>query len=376
MALKDMDQFNYIINSIKNIINYYENNNVNDNTIRIFLSSGVSFKYRVPKEAVAHLLGVRTTDLIATRMFNSTNSYEVLKELCKKQIQISGMIKDNRMSLNQIFNKHIIKKIENFKNNTAINISDTTFVLSYDRNKIINQGELARNCDFIIFQTKDDGTILELDLVKKNNYVIPVSNRIFSDEYESFDSLKNLLLNQDISIMSSIILKNGYFDDKKFYLNESEKLLKLEILKTYKEKYDCNIDVVADCKYYYIKNKTSKNQNIDNLIFYDKIIDKIQKHKIINKNKFDNLTEQNLKLIDAINDIIIQTDTDAEKSYSRLQQQIENLKIVRENLQQENNKLKEQLNQKETELEDKNKELNKSLILAKNIKKALNEYNS
>lgn len=66
MSLKEMDQFNTIINKIKDLINWYENCRMEEKTIKVFLTSGNSFNYKIPKDKVAHLLGVKTDNLILT----------------------------------------------------------------------------------------------------------------------------------------------------------------------------------------------------------------------------------------------------------------------------------------------------------------------
>lgn len=112
MALKDMDQFNEIMNQIKQNIYWYENNHIEDNKTRIFLSSGDSFNYNLPKENIAHLLGVKTDFLAACGLFKHKSSYPLLKELCQNQVRISGMIKDDRIKLNDIFSTHIKEKMK------------------------------------------------------------------------------------------------------------------------------------------------------------------------------------------------------------------------------------------------------------------------
>lgn len=379
MSLIEMDQFNEIIYKIKEIINWYENSHIENNKTRIFLASGDSFNYAVPRDSIAHLLGIKLDYLSTCGHFKNKSSYALLKELCQNQIRISGMIKDGKLTLNNIFSKHIKEKIENFKKNTSININNTTFVCKYDKDKAYYQGKTARNCDYIIFKIEDDGTILELDVTSNGKMAIPISNRAYSDENEAADSLNFLLNDQNISIISSIIINSDYYSQNlKIFLKENEKLLKLEILENYKLKYKANIDVVGDCKYYYKRNQTNKLENKASYNVYEIIIDCITKGKIIDKNRLYDLSEQDLALIDAINDNLVNNSTDHKHqvAYSKLEKQIKDLKEANNTLTKKNEELESELNATKTELNEAKVEKEKSLLLVRNITNALNDYNS
>lgn len=378
MALREMDQFNEIIDKIKNVLNWYENNHIENNKIRIFLASGDSFNYSVPRECVAHLLGIKIDFLSSCGHFKSKSSYALVKELCENQIRISGMIKDGKITLSNIFSKYVKEKIDNFKSNTNINISNTTFVCKYDKEKAHYQGKIARNCDYVIFKIEDDGTILELNVTSNGKITVPISNRVYSDENEATDSLNFLLNDQNISMISSIIVNSDYYvQNKKIYLNEDQKLLKLEILEKYKLKYKANIDIVGDCKYYYKRNQTNKREEKASYNVYEIIIDCIIKKKLIDKKRLYDLTEQDVTLINAINDTLVNSSTNDnyQASYSNLEKQIQSLKEANNALQKKNNELNNELNNTKNELKCANKEKEKALVLAKNINDALKIYN-
>ena len=309
---------------------------------KVFLTSGNSFNYRIPRDKIAHLLGVKTENLILTGMFKNTQSYEVLKELFRNQTRISGMIKDGVIKLNDIFSKHINEKLSGFKNNCSINIFNNMFVCKYNREKVIQQGKNPRNYNYIICSSLDDGTLLELDLIINNKYALPVSNRLFNDEIEEQESFKEFLQDQDISFISSIIIYNNYFDnDKKIYLKEEDKIFKLQVLKNYKLQYNCNIDVVGDCEYGYKRTRANKMQGQNDYDIYDYIISCLMDNKLISTEKLGTLTNQNIELINAINDkIMYSSDSTAnQETYSNLQNQVSKLKKTNKLLQTQNAEL-------------------------------------
>lgn len=378
MALKEMDQFNSIVDKIKDLVNWYENCKLEEITVKVFLTSGNSFNYRIPRDKVAHLLGVKTESLILTGMFKNTQSYEVLKELCRNQARISGMIKDGVIKLNDIFSKHINEKLSGFKNNCSINIFNNMFVCKYNREKVIQQGKNPRNCNYIICSSLDDGTLLELDLIINNKYALPVSNRLFNDEIEAQESFKELLQDQDISFISSIIIYNNYFDnDKKIYLKEEDKIFKLQVLKNYKLQYHCNIDVVGDCEYGYKRTRANKMQGQNDYDIYDYIISCLIDNKLISTEKLGTLTNQNIELINAINDkIMYSSDSTAnQETYSNLQNQVNKLKEANKMLQTQNTELNNSLKQTQEDLNNVNQEYQKTLTFINTVKDAFNSYN-
>ena len=345
---------------------------------KVFLTSGNSFNYRIPRDKIAHLLGVKTENLILTGMFKNTQSYEVLKELFRNQTRISGMIKDGVIKLNDIFSKHINEKLSGFKNNCSINIFNNMFVCKYNREKVIQQGKNPRNCNYIICSSLDDGTLLELDLIINNKYTLPVSNRLFNDEIEAQESFKELLQDQDISFISSIIIYNNYFDnDKKIYLKEEDKIFKLQVLKNYKLQYNCNIDVVGDCEYGYKRTRANKMQGQNDYDIYDYIISCLMDNKLISTEKLGTLTNQNIELINAINDkIMYSSDSTAnQETYSNLQNQVSKLKEANKLLQTQNTELNNSLKQTQEDLNNVNQEYQKTLTFINTVKDAFNSYN-
>ena len=241
--------------------------------------------------------------------------------------------------------------------------------------KLFNKEKNPRNCNYIICSSLDDGTLLELDLIINNKYALPVSNRLFNDEIEAQESFKELLQDQDISFISSIIIYNNYFDnDKKIYLKEEDKIFKLQVLKNYKLQYNCNIDVVGDCEYGYKRTRANKMQGQNDYDIYDYIISCLMDNKLISTEKLGTLTNQNIKLINAINDkIMYSSDSTAnQETYSNLQNQVSKLKEANKLLQTQNTELNNSLKQTQDDLNNVNQEYQKTLTF---INTAFNSYN-
>ena len=380
MALKEMDQFIEIIDRIKDLINWYENTKFKNKKMRLFLTNKECFLYSLPEDKVAHLLGVNINSIQALGMFKSTSSYSLLKEFVRDYHRICDRIKNGTLKLDTLFSKHIYKKLDNFKKNVSINLNDISFICVYDKKKAYNDGKETIKADYVIIKKLDDGTILELDLVLSNNNLYPVSNKMYTNEFEAEEDLKRILENQEIAIVNSMMLYNNEYDNpRKFFLNDDEKIEKLSLVKEFIQKYGCTIDLVSECEYLYKNTKTHREKSSDNYDIYETIIDCVINGKLIPTNSLTNITQQQYDLIDAINDSIIRNnvgDSENLESYSSLRKAVENLRSAKRELTDENKRLNNVLQEKQAEINElkEDNELNKRFI--SNITNSFNDYNN
>lgn len=381
MSLKETNQFENIIEEIKYLVNWYEKKHIDLATTKVYLASGESFRYKATQDSIAHMLGIKTDFLSNCNMFNTTKSYELVKELIKNDYRISEKIKNDEIKLSDIFSKHIHHKLDIFKFNISINLENTLFVCKYNREKVINYGKTPRNCDYIIVQELDDGQILELDVVKSGKYVKPVSSRMYENETEAKDSFEDLLRYQDISILTSLIYDSDYYDEgRKVFLNEAKKSSKLQQLENFSLRYNCNINTTGDCKYYYKKSIKGRNDGRNNYDIYDKIINCILDGEIITEQALgiskNEISEQTRDLINAINDKLMlgNDNPNNEKSYSTLEEKVKKLTEANKLFLKEKNELKEE----NDSLIDENKKLKtdvaKTKVLINTFKCAIGEY--
>ena len=381
MSLKETNQFENIIEEIKYLVNWYEKKHIDLATTKVYLASGESFRYKATQDSIAHMLGIKTDFLSNCNMFNTTKSYELVKELIKNDYRISEKIKNDEIKLSDIFSKHIHHKLDIFKFNISINLENTLFVCKYNREKVINYGKTPRNCDYIIVQELDDGQILELDVVRSGKYVKPVSSRMYENETEAKDSFEDLLRYQDISILTSLIYDADYYDEgRKVFLNEAKKSSKLQQLENFSLRYNCNINTTGDCKYYYKKSIKGRNDGRNNYDIYDKIINCILDGEIITEQALgiskNEISEQTRDLINAINDKLMlgNDNPNNEKSYSTLEEKVKKLTEANKLFLKEKNELKEE----NDSLIDENKKLKtdaeKTKVLINTFKCAIGEY--
>ena len=308
MANKERDTFISIIGRIEYILKIFEENNMDERIIKIFLTNGDYLEYNVSKESVAHLLGVNTVNLIATGIITNKNAYEALKELCEKKFVISSMIVNGNLSLNSIFSNYINQKLDYFFENIKININDTDFVCKYDRNIAMNNGVAdPHKCQYIVCRKNNEHTFLILHLIKNKNKIIPMSNRIFNTLEEAVDYFEETLSGQEIAYINSLINKQSAFDEgKKVYLNHSDKRNHLLILKEYSQLYGANINILSDYEYTLKASEQSVERNICTNGIIDTFVDCIAQGKPIIKELIGSDIPKNYNtLIDAINQLLV-----------------------------------------------------------------------
>lgn len=347
MTLKEVDYFDSTIERIKWLLNWYQNVHFGTKQFRIFLANGERILYKCSKDKLPHLLGVDTDFLASTRFFKSASSYELLVEFLNNPFSLREKIKKGEININSIFSKHIDQKIQNFKLNISINQENILFVIKYDPKVVFNRGMEKRNCDYIMFKKIDDGSILELDLKLNNKYAVPVSNRMYNDEFESEDSLKEVLTDQEATIVSSIIFENEYlYSNKKLLISDQDKIYRLQLLKNLKLKYNCHIDVSGDCSYYYGRNFDNRTIGRSNSDILDKIMDCVLEGKIIDEKSlnitFDDLSNQQRDLIDILNDRMLYGGNSIksnEEAYSSLRKKCATLEKLKAELEEKNKQL-------------------------------------
>ena len=327
MAINNSEAFLTIIAKIELILDKYEDHCYDQKFFKLFLANGECLDYGIPKETVAHLLGVNILYLTSTGILKNTSSYEALKELCNKKYLFSDMIKNNQLTINSIFSDFINQKIDYFFENININLKNTHFFCKYDRTTAMYNGvALPHKCDYVICQENDEGTILILHIIQKDKKYVPASSRIFSNQNEANDYLIELLGQQDITYATSLMKYRNTFDEgKKIYLNHTDKQTHLSILKNYASIYGARIDILNDYDYTLRTSGASVKTNINRKLVVDKIIACIQVGIKINTDEIEGeIPWELLPLINTLNSVL-PTNRNAD---STITEQIENLKAA------------------------------------------------
>lgn len=359
------EEFNNIIEKIKNNLNWYKYTNFNNNRYYLFLANGDSLNIHFASNNIAHLLGVRIDYLRQSNLFRKdANSFECLEKFIDESYSFSKLVNSGKLSYDKMFSPYIIEKLDCFQDNLKIKTDNLNFILKYDSERCYNTGEEIDICDYYISRRKNNKYyVLGLKKNDRNNYY-PVTSRLY-DDYDDYDKfIKNIARKQEFTYPVIFNINNSENDySKKIVHNIEEKKIFLDKIGKMAEKYDAVFFVSKD--YTHNLNNLSASK-----INHTKMIEtlKIIKTSIEQKNVLDNdyvlqiwddspIPDELKSLINVVNDnvVMMDIDTPAVESYSSIVDEREKYKNELKELKQ---KLEEE-QLKNKKLEDENTRISK-----------------
>ena len=191
-----------------------------------------------------------------------------------------------------------------------------------------------------------------------------MSNRIYPNQESAITSLKDILIGQEITLLTGINTYNVENDYKQSYtLSINSKTDKINNIYNYKNKLDCFIDITNDYQYTLDKLSNNRQERYVNNNIINSIVESIANNKIIDRNIYEDSVL--LTVIDAWNDHICQNpninNDNNERTYTDILKNLIAFKALAETLTEEKNELQDKI----TTLSDENKSL-KNDIAEKN----------
>ena len=351
---------------IKTIINNIESKSIDNNESLLMLSNGDALQLRMPKNKIAHLLGINTTYLDSLKIFSEEGSYNLLKALIDNPYKIHNLKKTGIINYSNLFSDYLKEKIDIFAENMKINVQETLFVCKYSSERSYKVTENNQKYDYIIVRQTNEGKYYVLCLVKDYNNYVPMSSQVFESFDEIDEFLQEKITNQEITILRSLSVRNKYngFLHKSFLIG-NEIVKKIEILKNIKIKYNTIIDTTGALEFYLKQSNARYDQDTTNTEVVSKVVESINNNEIVDTNGIDD--PNLLKIINAYNDTIAFNYKDKDKDgistpYSELLANYNKLKEVLIKLKEKNEELeqnKEILEQENNNLITENEEYNK-----------------
>ena len=281
--IKNKSEFENLVEKIKTCLDWYRKRNFDDKVYKLYLANGERINVIFPKQTIAHLLGIKT------------DPYKICK-----------LVSDGHLTYSSFISPYADDKADNFMNNCGINdINSIEFICSYIKEYSFITGKQQLEGDYYICYGKTDGLLI-LGLKKEGIYYQPMTNRIIDlNDKESKEFLGQLLTNQHITTLSTIMLGNEYGESKKIFYNNEEKIKKVKTLNAYSEEYDATVEVGKD--YMFILEKFSKLYNfskeLDDILTF--ISNTMQNKCPVNLSKLQEknvtLSESMISMINAYN---------------------------------------------------------------------------
>lgn len=341
--IKNKSEFENLVEKIKTCLDWYRKRNFDDKVYKLYLANGERINVIFPKQTIAHLLGIKTEYLKSTKLLKGKSSYEILEEICADPYKICKLVSDGHLTYSSFISPYADDKADNFMNNCGINdINSIEFICSYIKEYSFITGKQQLEGDYYICYGKTDGLLI-LGLKKEGRYYQPMTNRIIDlNDKESKEFLGQLLTNQHITTLSTIMLGNEYGESKKIFYNNEEKIKKVKTLNAYSEEYDATVEVGKD--YMFILEKFSKLYNfskeLDDILTF--ISNTMQNKCPVNLSK---LQEKNVTLSESMISMINAYNLSLEKELTS-----EGANIYAKKTKEERDKLREEFIKIQTEL--------------------------
>lgn len=372
----NLGELESLFENINEIINFIEISQYQKRRNRIYLGNGDKINFSVPNDTIAHLLGINTNYLIYTGRFNSTSSFEVLKEMLENPYRINQLKNEGIIKYEYLFSPYILNKIKGFKENIKINIDETELVCKYKSSRAYISDEQSEKYDYIIVKKYDNGKFGILGLVQKENYYVPMSNQLFDSFDKLKENLEKYLKNQEISIITGVNVFNTESDyDKTFSLCLNHKLNKIKNIRNYKRLFDCSLDLTEDYEYSIDKLKENRLNHFEDNDLIEIIVTSIKNGKLIDTE----ITRDTAlsKIIESFNDFLCNNSTNQDssitESYSKLKSDLEKFKSMLLEYQEKNERLTEENNVLNSKVESLESINHNNEIISEKILELLNK---
>ena len=129
-----------ILDNVENCLNWYLDNNISNTRYKLLLSNDEKIEIDLSERALPHLLGINIDFLRSTGHYTGGAS-SILYDILESPNLLFAHIRDGHMQENQIFSKHIDKKLANFKYACSLNVFNIEFIAKYESTKSYVTGE-------------------------------------------------------------------------------------------------------------------------------------------------------------------------------------------------------------------------------------------
>lgn len=173
MTIKTKDDFDFIVEKIKVLVERYENNVKHHNQYQFYLANGEKLNFEVFPQSIPHLLGISMDYLKATNLFKTKDYSVLLKEFLNSSSLIHQQVQKGCLRYESLFSPFVLDKIESFENSIYyFSPDDIEFVCKYERSKTYQLGlEKDYFCDYFIAKRDQENNLTFLGLIKQAIFI-------------------------------------------------------------------------------------------------------------------------------------------------------------------------------------------------------------
>lgn len=170
LKLSNKKQYDEMISSLEEAVEFYEETDYKYNSTRLFLSDGEKIRFSFWEKNIPHLLGIKIYEL-KQMLPKCMYSYDLLKELIKQKDIFYKKFESGELNFFSIFSPYCKEKIEAFSSTLKFDFKDVAFVCKYDATLT---GDYSFGCDYYIILRKNEGYIF-LGLKPEYSAFVPSS---------------------------------------------------------------------------------------------------------------------------------------------------------------------------------------------------------
>lgn len=286
----------------------------------MYLSNGDSFKIKILKNSIPHLLGIDTDYLKKTGLYKSDmGTYDVMLQFIRNAKGAYSKHKEGIIDLNKIISPYIEEKLESVYNNLIIKTSNCCMVCKYDSKKTYGYSMESDKMSYLILQQKNDKYyVLKLGKSGEEGLFYPMSNQVYNTYDEFCEKFSVSLINQEVTLLNGIKFStNGYTYDNGFNIQPYERKPKLMQLRKLAVDLNCTPNVLHDYIYSIGVMNDKRNSNLEDSEILLKLGNCMMKKIPFDLTKECVVSEQLITLINNYNNsLFMENSLDANTKFS------------------------------------------------------------
>lgn len=191
--IRNRSDFDKLIEKVDECYSWYNTKDFDNMVYSLKLDNGENLRISFTTHNCAHLLGIDTEYLKATKLFKGSSN-QILEQICNDSYRLYSFVMQGHLTYDSFISKYAYSKVENFKNICGIDLYNIEFVCKYDKSNSYITGKDSLDGDYYIAYKINNG--LSIVGFKKNaNYYYPMTNiHIDYSLEDSKEYLNNYLL--------------------------------------------------------------------------------------------------------------------------------------------------------------------------------------